>query len=37
MTKISTSIIAFNQADKIEECIGSALWTDEIVVADSNQ
>jgi len=36
MTKISTSIIAFNQADKIEECIGSALWTDEIVVADSN-
>ena len=36
MTKISTSIIAFNQADKIEECIGSALWTDEIVLADSN-
>jgi glycosyltransferase involved in cell wall biosynthesis len=36
MTKISTSIIAFNQADKIEDCIASALWTDEIVLADSN-
>ena len=37
MTKISTSIIAFNQADKIEDCIASALWTDEIVLADFEQ
>ena len=36
MTKISTSIIAFNQADKIEDAIKTVLWTDEIVLADSN-
>jgi len=36
MPKISTSIIAWNQADKIGDAISSALWTDEIVVADSN-
>jgi glycosyltransferase involved in cell wall biosynthesis len=36
MPKISTSIIALNQADKIEDAISSVLWTDEIVVADSN-
>ena len=34
MTKISTSIIAFNQADKIEDAIKTVLWTDEIVLAD---
>jgi glycosyltransferase involved in cell wall biosynthesis len=36
MAKISTSIIALNQADKIGEAISSVLWTDEVVVADSN-
>src|SRR5262245_4996650 len=36
MAKISTSIIAFNQADKIEDAIKSVLWTDEIVLADSH-
>jgi len=36
MAKISTSIIAFNQADKIEDAIASVLWTDEVVLADSN-
>jgi glycosyltransferase involved in cell wall biosynthesis len=36
MAKISTSIIALNQADKIEDAIASVLWTDEVVVADSN-
>jgi glycosyltransferase involved in cell wall biosynthesis len=36
MAKISTSIIALNQADKIQDAIASVLWTDEIVLADSN-
>jgi glycosyltransferase involved in cell wall biosynthesis len=36
MPKISTSIIALNQAEKIGDAISSVLWTDEIVVADSN-
>lgn len=36
MAKISTSIIAFNQADKISDAINSVLWTDEIVLADSH-
>jgi len=36
MARISTSIIALNQAEKIGDAIASALWTDEIVVADSN-
>jgi glycosyltransferase involved in cell wall biosynthesis len=36
MANISTSIIAFNQADKIEDAIKSVLWTDEIVLADSH-
>jgi len=34
--KISVYIIAFNEADKIRDCINSALWADEIIVADSN-
>ena len=34
--KISTYIIAFNEADKIRDCINSVLWSDEIIVADSN-
>ncbi len=34
--KLSVYIIAFNEADKIRECINSALWADEIIVVDSN-
>ena len=33
--KISVYIIAFNEAEKIRECINSVLWADEIIVADS--
>jgi glycosyltransferase involved in cell wall biosynthesis len=33
--KVSVYIIAFNEADKIRECISSVLWADEIIVADS--
>ena len=33
--KISVYIIAFNEAEKIRDCINSVLWTDEIIVADS--
>ena len=33
---ISVYIIAFNEADKIRDCINSVLWADEIIVADSN-
>jgi len=36
MAKISTSIIALNQADKIADAVSTVLWTDEIVLADSN-
>jgi glycosyltransferase involved in cell wall biosynthesis len=36
MPKISTSIIALNQADKIADAISTVLWTDEIVLADSS-
>ncbi len=32
---LSIYIIAFNEEDKIGECIKSALWADEIIVADS--
>jgi len=34
--KISVYIIAYNEADKIRDCINSVLWADEIIVADSN-
>ena len=34
--KISVYIIAFNEADKIRDCINSVFWADEIVVVDSN-
>ena len=34
--KISVYIIAFNEAEKIRDCINSILWADEIVVIDSN-
>jgi glycosyltransferase involved in cell wall biosynthesis len=33
--KVSVYIIAFNEAEKICECISSVLWADEIIVADS--
>jgi glycosyltransferase involved in cell wall biosynthesis len=33
---ISIYIIAFNEADKIGDCIKTVLWADEIIVADSN-
>ena len=34
--KISVYIIAYNEVDKISDCINSVLWADEIIVADSN-
>ena len=34
--KISAYIIAYNEAEKIRDCINSVLWVDEIIVADSN-
>ena len=33
---ITAYIIAFNEAEKIGDCINSVLWADEIIVADSN-
>ena len=33
---ISVYIIAFNEAEKISDCINSVLWADEIIVVDSN-
>jgi glycosyltransferase involved in cell wall biosynthesis len=33
--KISVYIIAFNEVEKIRDCINSVLWADEIIVADS--
>ena len=33
---ISIYIISFNEAEKIAECIKSALWADEIIVIDSS-
>ena len=33
--KISVYIIAFNEVEKIRDCIKSVLWVDEIIVADS--
>jgi len=34
--KISVYIIAFNEVEKIRDCINSVLWADEIILADSN-
>ena len=34
--KISVYIIAYNEAEKISDCINSVLWADEIIVADSH-
>jgi glycosyltransferase involved in cell wall biosynthesis len=36
MPTVSIYIIAYNEAEKIREAIASALWADEIVVADSH-
>jgi len=33
--KVSVYIIAFNEEEKIRECINSVLWADEIILADS--
>ena len=33
--KISVYILAFNEVEKIRDCISSVLWADEIIVADS--
>jgi len=34
--KISVYIIAYNESEKIKDCINSILWADEIIVADSH-
>ena len=34
--KISVYIIAFNEVEKIHDCISSVLWADEIILADSH-
>ena len=34
--KLSVYIIAYNEAEKIRDCINSVLWADEIIVADSH-
>ena len=34
--KLSVYIIAYNEAEKIHDCIKSVLWADEIIVADSH-
>ena len=34
--KLSVYIIAFNESEKIRDCINSVLWADEIIVADSH-
>ena len=33
---ITASIIAYNEAEKIEAAVGSVLWADEVIVADSH-
>ena len=34
--KVSVYIIAYNEVEKIRDCINSVLWADEIIVADSH-
>lgn len=34
--KISVYILAYNEAEKIRDCINSVLWADEIILADSH-
>ncbi len=36
MIKISAYIIAYNEIEKITDCINSVLWADEIIVIDSH-
>ena len=36
MQKISAYILTFNEAEKIKAAVESVLWTDEVVVVDSN-
>jgi len=33
--KISVAVIAFNEADRLAECLRSVHWADDIVVVDS--
>ena len=33
---ISVYIIAYNEAEKIKDCINSVLWANEIILVDSN-
>jgi len=35
-SKISVYIIAFNEVEKIKQCINSVLWADEIILVDSH-
>lgn len=35
MNKVSVTIIAFNEAENIEDCLKSVQWADEIIVVDS--
>src|SRR3989339_1682079 len=35
MNKVSVTIIAFNEAQNIEDCLKSVQWADEIIVVDS--
>lgn len=35
MNKISVTIIAYNEAENIEDCLKSVQWADEIIVVDS--
>jgi len=36
MTKLSVYIITFNEEDKVADAVKSALWADEVIVADSH-
>ena len=33
---ITAYVIAYNEAEKIEAAVGSVLWADEVIVADSH-
>ncbi|MEK9633944.1 MAG: glycosyltransferase, partial [Opitutae bacterium] len=34
--KLSVYILAYNEEEKIEDCVKSATWADEVVVIDSH-
>ena len=34
--KVSVYVLAYNEEAKIEDCIKSVLWADEVVLIDSN-